>query len=214
MKLDEKIIPLCSSKPDGLIHTFLQGVRPREFGMSVQGIFFVKDSNFKTIHDYIEEFMETAKLQLEVSTNARSLHNSLNRNMNSHNRGDREIEKKFSGNKPLQYNNSAEKNAYQKPFFNNKNLPNAKFGGNPINNIDEEEQDVFSSDEEQQFESSENFDAPQKDQLKNDESIDNVEEYDVIGNVNEDFLAEVSKTSDHLPLKPQTSLVWVTLKSC
>jgi hypothetical protein len=94
MKLDEKIIPMCSSKPDGLIHTFLQGVRPRDFGMSVHSIFFVKDSNFKSIHDYIEEFMETAKSQLEISTNARSLHNSLNRNPSSHIKSDREIGEK------------------------------------------------------------------------------------------------------------------------
>jgi hypothetical protein len=77
MKLDEKIIPLCNSKPDELIYTFLQGVRPREFGMSIHGIFFVKEGNFKTIHEYIEEFMETVKLQLEISTNPKKTWVSL-----------------------------------------------------------------------------------------------------------------------------------------
>jgi hypothetical protein len=62
MKLDEKTIPMCSSKPDGLIHTFLQGVRPREFGMSVHIMFFVKDGNFKGIHEYIDEFMDAVNL--------------------------------------------------------------------------------------------------------------------------------------------------------
>jgi hypothetical protein len=69
MMLDEKVIPFCSSKTDRLIHAFLQGVvRLREFGMSINGMFFVKDGNFKGIHEYIEEFMDTIRLQLEIST--------------------------------------------------------------------------------------------------------------------------------------------------
>jgi hypothetical protein len=48
-----------------------------------------------------------------------------------------------------QHNNSADKNAYQKPPFNKKNS-NSKSGSNLVNNIDDKEPIVNLSDEEEQ----------------------------------------------------------------
>ncbi len=76
--------------------------------------------------------------------------------MYSNSKGDREIGKSFNGNKPLQHNNSADKNAYQKPLYN-KNFSNPKFGNNPVNNIDEEEPIFNSSDEEDELRANEDF---------------------------------------------------------
>jgi hypothetical protein len=174
--------------------------------MSMHGMFFLKDGNFKGIHEYIEEFMDTVRLQLEISTNAQSLHNSLNRNINSHSRNDREIgDKKFNGNKPLQYNNSSDKNAYQKPPFN-KNFSNTKSGNNLVNNIDEEGPIGSSSDEEEEFAPKNDFENLHRIQNKSNGSNDSSEEYDDNCHSDDDLLAEIIKNTHQHVLKPTTSI--------
>jgi hypothetical protein len=149
--------------------------------------------------------METAKMQLEISTNAQSLHNSLNRSMNSYNKSDREIGKSFNSNKPLQQNNSADRNAHQKQLYN-KNFSNSKFGNNPVNNIDEDERIYNSSDDEDQFVENEEILSSQ-DQNKSEENNNNSyeeSEEDVLAG--ENILAEVTKNSQHPTLKPPVSV--------